>query len=328
MSRFEHLADAEGQYLAACSRGDVDEVREMLDGGVDVELCSPPQRWTGLMRAAQNGRDAVVSLLMSRGASLDARALDGRTALHVAAAEGRTTALALLLSAPDGLGLALIDSRDGRGQTPLHLAARRNHMPALIELVLRGADVDALDDGGKGLIAQLGVVSHVSVRGRQAAIKALRQAREAYLRDAAWRAGVRDALPGLDRSQLPTGAGAGAGAGAGFGGGAQRQGRAQGQARGQARRAVGSGEHKKQDEEEEEDDDDEDLLPSEAHKRALRLKRPQGWTVGQSRWSNVPKRAPPPKLCAVCGRVAAVACLCQGQGQGQGQAEASATTTC
>ena len=35
MSRFEHLADAEGQFLAACSAGDVDEVAEEDDEEAD-----------------------------------------------------------------------------------------------------------------------------------------------------------------------------------------------------------------------------------------------------------------------------------------------------
>ena len=280
MSRFELLADREGQFLTACGFGDVEEVRDMLDGGVSIEVSTPTQGWTGLLRAALNGRDGVVRELIKRGSNLAARALDGRTALHAASSEGKTKVVCLLIDAAAGdLAASLIEARDAFGVTPLHAACRRNHMDTIVALVLRGAIVGAVDDSGRAAEAQIGLIVHVSVRARQAAIKAIRQARATYLRDVAWRAGIRDALPvypkdpaaSINSDQKTTA------------------------------HPLSSMAYCSQEETQE-------LRPSQAHRQALRDKRPKGWTVGSSRWSNEVKRVAP-ACCGLCGRVTA-SCLC------------------
>lgn len=280
MSRFELLADREGQFLTACGFGDVEEVRDMLDGGVSIEVSTPTQGWTGLLRASLNGRDEVVRELIKRGANLAARALDGRTALHAASSEGKTKVVCLLIDAAAGdLAASLIEARDAFGVTPLHAACRRNQMDTIVALVLRGANVGSVDDTGRSAEAQIGLIVHVSVRARQAAIKAIRQARATYLRDVAWRAGIRDALPAYPRDPAETSANSDK----------------------KKTTTVSSIADCPQEEMQE-------LRPSQAHRQALRDKRPKGWTVGSSRWSNEVKRVAP-ACCGLCGRVTA-SCLC------------------
>ena len=277
MSRFELLADRDGQFLAACGFGEVDEVRDMLDGGVSIEVSTPTQGWTGLLRAALNGREEVIRELIQRGANMTARALDGRTALHAASSEGKTKIVCLLLDAAGDLAASLIEARDAFGTTPLHAACRRNHMDTIVALVLRGADVGAVDDVGRSAEAQIGLIVHVSERAKKAAIKAIRQARAIYLRDVAWRAGIRDTLPvypkdastKCDKPPNPA--------------------------------STTMGRESPQRETQE-------MRPSQAHRQALRDKAPKGWTVGSSRWSNQVKRVTP-VCCGFCGRVTA-SCLC------------------
>jgi len=283
MSRFELLADREGQFLTACGFGDVEEVRDMLDGGVSIEVSTPTQGWTGLLRASLNGRDEVVRELIKRGANLAARALDGRTALHAASSEGKTKVVCLLIDAAAGdLAESLIEARDAFGVTPLHAACRRNQMDTIVALVLRGANVGAVDDAGRSAEAQIGLIVHVSVRARQAAIKAIRQARATYLRDVAWRAGIRDALPAYPKPSEP----------------AASINSDQKKTTTNPLSSMADCPHEEMQE----------LRPSQAHRQALRNKRPKGWTVGSSRWSNEVKRVAP-ACCGLCGRVTA-SCLC------------------
>ena len=67
----------------------------------------------------------------------------GRTALHYAAADGRTDELRRLIA-----GGADPRDPDGAGFTPLHFAAQEQHADAVEVLVRHGADVAAADRWG------------------------------------------------------------------------------------------------------------------------------------------------------------------------------------
>jgi ankyrin repeat protein len=49
-----------------------------------------------MLRAAEKGHEAVVRLLLEKGADLNAKTRDGKTALHLAAEEGHETVVQLL----------------------------------------------------------------------------------------------------------------------------------------------------------------------------------------------------------------------------------------
>ena len=190
MSCFEHFADAEGQYLQACSRGDCEELRNLVASGmVDIEVKSAGQAWRGLHRASMAGHHKVISLLLALGTDLEARAADGRTALHYAAAEGQTqTALVLIQHK------ANLEARDTIGTTPLLCAARRAHIETIVNLILKGAAVDAMDNLGRGLLSLFGNIARVSPRERQAAVKAMNEARSFYVRSLEWDSKLVDIL--------------------------------------------------------------------------------------------------------------------------------------
>lgn len=75
--------------------------------------------WNALHNAAASGADEIASLLLAKGARIDARGPAGTTALMMAAKEGQESSVALLLDA--GANAALVNSE---GLTAAQLAER------------------------------------------------------------------------------------------------------------------------------------------------------------------------------------------------------------
>jgi ankyrin repeat protein len=102
-----------------------------------------------LHAALINGEEESVRVLIKAGANVNAKMetpLDegkNDSCLHVAAAEGLTTCITLLISAG-----ALFDEKDGMGRTPLHEAVRRRHISSALSLISNGADLGAIDFRG------------------------------------------------------------------------------------------------------------------------------------------------------------------------------------
>ena len=90
----------ESALRLAFYRGHVRIAKLLLDGkyegkGADINLQSI-RGWTPLMRACRKGHEAVVRLLLERGANTLLRDMDGRTALFWARAYERASIVALL----------------------------------------------------------------------------------------------------------------------------------------------------------------------------------------------------------------------------------------
>ena len=88
----------------ASIKGDVATVASWLDGGGDVNATIDVpggsfQGYTMLMLASTAGKEAVVELLLARGAKLDLQTSDGFTALMNAAYTGKHT-ICLLYTSP------------------------------------------------------------------------------------------------------------------------------------------------------------------------------------------------------------------------------------
>ncbi|KAJ4183501.1 hypothetical protein NW759_017070, partial [Fusarium solani] len=126
----------------AAAKGHEAVVRLLLDRGAHTEAADK-DGWTPLWRAAANGHEAVVRLLLDRGAHTEAADKNGRTLLWRATKNGHEAIVRLLLEKG-----AHTEAADKDGWTPLSRAAANGH-EAIVRLLLdRGAHTEAADKDG------------------------------------------------------------------------------------------------------------------------------------------------------------------------------------
>lgn len=132
MPRTKPVAD----LYSAVADGDVERLKTLLQGGglvLDVNRCGPDGR-TPLHVAALQGQAECFRLLVQEGANINTKTSDKHrnNIMHLAAAGRTLQPLQLLL---DGCSMntlvALANSGNARGDTPLHVAARRHNVEAL-----------------------------------------------------------------------------------------------------------------------------------------------------------------------------------------------------
>jgi ankyrin repeat protein/predicted Ser/Thr protein kinase len=138
---------AELPLIKAIQEGRLDDARGLIQKGVDVNGANPDGT-TALMAAAEGNAyltDNVPAdtLLLDKGARIDAQDKRGRTALYRAVEEGKEGAVRLLLVRKANLQLKAAD-----GSSPLAAAVTYGRLP-LIKLVLQNsADVQSADAQG------------------------------------------------------------------------------------------------------------------------------------------------------------------------------------
>jgi ankyrin repeat protein len=123
MSTKEDLHDA-------CANGQLHKVREILQKDPDIinrlDQCIGLLGDTPLHKAASQGHDDILQLLLNHGASVDTVNYLGFTPLHRAAIHGHDGILQLLLNHG-----ASVDDVNNVGDTPLHKAACRGHVKCI-----------------------------------------------------------------------------------------------------------------------------------------------------------------------------------------------------
>jgi ankyrin repeat protein len=125
--------------VAAATAGHGEIVEMLLDYGIDH------QEVEALLKAADLGFEEIVKILLERGTDLNSVDHDtDKTALHFAAAAGRTSMVKLLLANGSN-----VTSRDIQGRTALFLAAERGDEATLKILTEYGAEIEARNDEGK-----------------------------------------------------------------------------------------------------------------------------------------------------------------------------------
>ena len=159
----------------AALQGRTEEVRQLLEGGADIEEPGGSTESSPLGEAALRGHISTVQLLLSRDADVSAKAKGGETPLLFAALHGHAEVALLLLGqgadifaknqvGNSSLHLALlfdgtaevvlllldhgaeISAKRNDGQTPLHLAAYGGREELARLLVEEGAELSATDN--------------------------------------------------------------------------------------------------------------------------------------------------------------------------------------
>jgi hypothetical protein len=102
------------------------------------------------MAAVEAEQDDILSLLLEIS-DVNKQGYDGLTPLHIAAGNGRSTALDILLEWGADTEIA-----DSRGETPLWVAVRRNRVDCVTDLLERGADPNHANKAGKSMYDFIG----------------------------------------------------------------------------------------------------------------------------------------------------------------------------
>jgi uncharacterized protein len=134
----------------AASLGDLERLRELLDGDPALATAFSADGFTALHFPAFFGGLEVARLLLDRDADVDAHGRGWMTGTPLnSAAAGRHSDVARLLLECG----ADPDARQAGGWTPLHSAAH-NHDIQMVELLLsRGADASATNDDGATVLS-------------------------------------------------------------------------------------------------------------------------------------------------------------------------------
>jgi len=114
----------------------------LLERGADVNAKSD-LGVTALMLASQKGDPSCISVLLDGGADVNANSNIGITALKLASQEGHSSCISLLLD-----GGAAVNAKNNDGVTALKLASRNGHSSCISLLLDGGADVNAKNNDG------------------------------------------------------------------------------------------------------------------------------------------------------------------------------------
>ncbi len=132
-------ASLDQDWVRAISKRDVPAIERLLKHGVDVNLSATDGK-TALMLAAQQGRLDLIRTLLDAGATVDITNTRGGTALMYAAVLGDTAPIKLLLARGSA-----VNTQSSTGWTALMIAAVMGH-DALVRLLLdQGANAGLAD---------------------------------------------------------------------------------------------------------------------------------------------------------------------------------------
>jgi len=129
-----------GTIHSAARNGDIEEVKEFLAAGTDVNA-KDKDGWTALLMAASRGKKEIVKLLLAKGAKVNAKSNNGTTPLHMSSKA--EVAELLIANGAD------VNARTQKGSTPLHFSAQHAASHIVKLLIPNGADVNLKNGFGK-----------------------------------------------------------------------------------------------------------------------------------------------------------------------------------
>jgi ankyrin repeat protein len=146
------------EFLELVNDRNIQKVRKVLDAGFDVNQKDDVDGQTPLIYASAVDNVEMVTLLLDRGADVNATTSFGHTALIIATMEGFTSIVnELCLHSAD----VNIYNNEGRGA--LYIAAGRGYLAIVKKLILRGADIDAQDSSNMTPLMAAATSNHESV---------------------------------------------------------------------------------------------------------------------------------------------------------------------
>lgn len=142
----------------AAIQGCEELLRMLLDRNAELDARSDDLSRTALHWASSHGRPEAVRLLLMRGAQVNACDKRKRTPLSLAASNGNEAVIRLLLDAG-----ADINARDAYKGTALYRAAESGHLTATRMLLDAGADIDAANIESQTALHRAADVGHLPV---------------------------------------------------------------------------------------------------------------------------------------------------------------------
>ena len=127
----------------ACECDHPDVVELLLQGGASVNSANPTKGETALHLAARQGSTDMVDVILRFKPELNILSTEGFAPLHLAAMFGHVRAVTRLLDAGADINVRTVD-----GATSLHLATKGNHLICVQTLVVMKADVGLRDEDG------------------------------------------------------------------------------------------------------------------------------------------------------------------------------------
>lgn len=138
--RSEDCERAREQALSYAEIGDVEGLKQLVESGLDLNLCRGLLGYTCLHHACNRGRVDVVHALLRYNVNVNAKNDADETPLHLACYNGRLLVVELLIDEQ-----ADINAVNQYGETPLIYASKRD-MPAIVRLLLQRGCNAALKD--------------------------------------------------------------------------------------------------------------------------------------------------------------------------------------
>ncbi|QGI99151.1 hypothetical protein CEK26_012220 [Fusarium fujikuroi] len=144
--------------LWAAANGKNAILQLLIGKGADLEVRNPDNSYTALMYAAVYGRVSAVKYLLDSGAMLEAQDKYTYTPLALAASVGHEAIASLLLEKG-----ADIEARTSDGSTPLSIAARKGKDGVVKVLLEKGANVEAENQAGDSPLLRACNYGHMDV---------------------------------------------------------------------------------------------------------------------------------------------------------------------
>ncbi len=137
------VGGATAGLIAAARGGDLVRLRLEIASGGDIDAADPTTSRNALHWAANEGQTEAIAVLLEAGADINATERTGMTPLTLASKEGRVEAVTALLAAG-----ADVNARDQIGGSPLLWAAGLGSSATVAELLKAEAEVNVADVNG------------------------------------------------------------------------------------------------------------------------------------------------------------------------------------